>query len=37
MLTWGFGWSSVVLPAAGLSFLAMSSLLIYARYQRSLR
>lgn len=37
MLTWGFGWNSVALPAAGLSFLAMSSLLIYARYQRSLR
>ncbi len=30
MITFGFSWSYVTLPAAALSFLAMSSLLIYA-------
>lgn len=34
MITLNFGWNSVALPAAALSFLAMSSLLLYARYQR---
>ena len=34
MITFGVGWRSVALPAAALSFLAMSSLLLYARYQR---
>ena len=34
MITMNFGWSSVALPAAALSFLAMSSLLLYARYQQ---
>ncbi|MDY0877395.1 MFS transporter AraJ [Klebsiella aerogenes] len=34
MITFGAGWRSVALPAAALSFLAMSSLLLYARYQR---
>jgi DHA1 family arabinose polymer transporter-like MFS transporter len=34
MITLNFGWSSVALPAAALSFLAMSSLLLYARYQQ---
>lgn len=34
MITAGLGWRSVALPAALLSFLALSSLLIYARYQQ---
>ena len=34
MITFGAGWRSVALPAAALSFLAMSALLLYARYQR---
>ncbi|MGL5701500.1 MAG: MFS transporter AraJ [Kluyvera sp.] len=34
MITLNFGWNAVALPAAALSFLAMSSLLIYARYQQ---
>ncbi|WP_174508727.1 MFS transporter AraJ [Klebsiella oxytoca] len=34
MITYGYGWNAVTLPAALLSFLAMTSLLIYARYQR---
>ena len=34
MITYGYGWHAVTLPAALLSFLAMTSLLIYARYQR---
>lgn len=34
MITYGYGWNAVTLPAAFLSFLAMTSLLIYARYQR---
>ena len=34
MITMNFGWNSVALPAAALSFLAMSSLLLYARYQQ---
>lgn len=34
MITLNFGWNSVALPAAALSFLAMSSLLLYARYQQ---
>lgn len=34
MITFGADWRSVALPAAALSFLAMSSLLLYARYQR---
>lgn len=36
MITLNFGWNSVALPAAALSFLAMTSLLLYARYQRRL-
>ena len=36
MITADFGWRSVTLPAALLSFLALSSLLIYARYQQRL-
>ncbi|HHG8771523.1 TPA: MFS transporter AraJ [Raoultella planticola] len=34
VITYGFGWNAVTLPAALLSFLAMTSLLMYARYQR---
>lgn len=34
MITLNFGWNSVALPAVALSFLAMSSLLLYARYQQ---
>ena len=34
MIAQGFGWNSVALPAATLSFLAMSALLIYGRHQR---
>ena len=34
MITLNFGWNTVALPAAALSFLAMTSLLIYARYQQ---
>ena len=34
MMTFGAGWRAVALPAAALSFLAMSALLLYARYQR---
>ena len=36
MITAGPGWRFVALPAALLSFLALSSLLIYARHQRRL-
>lgn len=35
MITSGFGWNAIALPAALLSFLAMTSLLIYARGQRN--
>ena len=35
MITSGFGWNAIALPAALLSFLAMTSLLIYARDQRN--
>ncbi|MCK9802499.1 MFS transporter AraJ [Klebsiella pneumoniae] len=34
MIAQGFGWNSVALPAAALSFLAMSALLIYGCHQR---
>lgn len=34
MIARGFGWNSVALPAAALSFLAMSALLIYGCHQR---
>ena len=34
MIAQGFGWNSVALPAATLSFLAMSALLIYGCHQR---
>lgn len=34
MIARGFGWNSVALPAATLSFLAMSALLIYGCHQR---
>ncbi|STR39329.1 protein AraJ [Klebsiella michiganensis] len=36
MITAGPGWRFVALPAALLSFLALSSLLIYTRHQRRL-
>lgn len=35
MITSGFGWNTIALPAAFLSFLAMTSLLLYARGQRN--
>ena len=34
MIAQGFGWNSLALPAAALSFLAMSALLIYGCQQR---
>ena len=36
MIAPGFGWNSVALPAAALSFLAMSALLIYGCHQRQM-